>query len=92
MQLTEGSAIPLVAHSWDSGTMTKEPTTAEEGIKTYTCTVCKEKKTEAIRKLTPTATPVPKILCKGQNLQNCIWEKENFVMSFLRLEQALVKL
>lgn len=35
-------------HSWDSGTITKAPTATEEGIKTYTCTVCGETKPEAI--------------------------------------------
>ena len=43
-------------HTWDSGKVTKEATCKEEGVKTYTCTVCKETKTEAIAKLT-THTP-----------------------------------
>ena len=40
------------AHVWDAGTVTKEPTKKEEGVKTYTCTVCKETKTESIPMLT----------------------------------------
>lgn len=38
-------------HTWDSGKVTKEPTTKETGIKTYTCTVCGTTKTESIDKL-----------------------------------------
>ncbi len=36
---------------WDEGVVTKAPTTETEGIKTYTCTVCGETKTEVIEKL-----------------------------------------
>ena len=35
-------------HVWDEGTITAEPTTAEPGTKTFTCTVCGETKTEEI--------------------------------------------
>ena len=38
-------------HSWDSGKITKEPTTQAEGVKTYTCTICHTTKTEAVAKL-----------------------------------------
>ena len=38
-------------HSFDQGVITKEPTTTEKGRKTYTCTVCGEKKYEDIDKL-----------------------------------------
>ena len=41
-------------HSWDNGVVTEQATTAKEGIKTYTCTVCKATKTEKIAKLKPT--------------------------------------
>lgn len=41
-------------HSWDNGVVTEKATTAKEGIKTYTCTVCKATKTEKIAKLKPT--------------------------------------
>ncbi len=40
------------SHVWDEGSVTKEPTKEAEGVKTYTCTVCGEAKTEAIPKLT----------------------------------------
>ena len=49
------AAIPATGnHSWDNGVVTEKATTAKEGIKTYTCTVCKATKTEKIAKLKPT--------------------------------------
>jgi len=39
-------------HSWDNGVVTKAATCKEAGVKTYTCSVCSETKTEAIAKLT----------------------------------------
>ena len=38
-------------HTWNSGEITKEPTTTAEGVKTFTCTVCGATKTEPIAKL-----------------------------------------
>ena len=38
-------------HKWDDGVVTTQPTTSKEGVKTFTCTVCKETKTETIDKL-----------------------------------------
>ena len=38
------------SHSWNSGTVTKQPTCAATGIKTYTCTVCGGTKTETVAK------------------------------------------
>jgi hypothetical protein len=35
-------------HSWNSGEITKEATTTEEGVITYTCTVCGKTKTDTI--------------------------------------------
>lgn len=35
-------------HTWDEGKVTTEPTCGNEGIKTYTCSVCKGTKTEEI--------------------------------------------
>lgn len=38
----------IAEHSFDIGTITKEPTETETGIKTYVCTVCGATKTETI--------------------------------------------
>ena len=40
--------IPAKGHSWNEGEITTSPTCENVGVKTYTCTVCKETKTEAI--------------------------------------------
>ena len=46
-------------HTWNNGVITKPATIAEEGVKTYTCTVCGVTRTETIAKLPmPTVTPV----------------------------------
>ena len=48
-----GEKSDTAAHTWDSGTVTVQPTTDREGEKTFTCTVCGRTKTETIGKLPP---------------------------------------
>ena len=36
------------AHTWDNGTVTTEPTETAPGVRTYTCTVCGQTRTETI--------------------------------------------
>lgn len=56
----EGEDIPkLHTHTWDAGVVTQKPTAAEPGVRTYTCTICKQTRTEAIP-----ATGVPET-CNG---------------------------
>ncbi len=45
--------ISALGHEWDEGTVTKQPSVTEEGIRTYKCkhSGCKETKTEKIAKL-----------------------------------------
>ena len=38
-------------HTWDNGVVTTEPTAEKDGVKTYTCKVCNETKTETIPRL-----------------------------------------
>ena len=38
-------------HTWDDGEVTTEPTVDAEGVKTFTCDVCGETKTESVEKL-----------------------------------------
>ena len=40
--------IPAKGHSWNEGEITTSPTCGNAGVKTFTCTVCSETKTEAI--------------------------------------------
>ncbi len=46
--LVAQETIPMKDHSWNSGTVTEEPTLDQEGQKTYTCQTCGKTKTEAI--------------------------------------------
>ena len=46
--LKEQTEIPAAGHKWGYGKITKEPTETETGIRTFTCTVCGETKTETI--------------------------------------------
>lgn len=56
----EGEDIPkLHTHTWDAGVVTQKPTAAEPGVRTYTCTVCGQTRTETIP-----ATGVPET-CNG---------------------------
>lgn len=48
MGISGGSVTIDCNHVWDEGKVTKEATCTEDGVKTYTCTVCGETKTEAI--------------------------------------------
>lgn len=50
------------AHTEDSGTVTTEPTTESEGVKTYKCTECGHIiRTEVMEKLTTAPTPTPTV-------------------------------
>lgn len=42
--------IPMTAHSYNAGVETKKATCISKGIKTYTCTVCSQTKTEETAK------------------------------------------
>lgn len=46
--LDEGHTIAASSHKYDSGVITKAPSCAETGIRTFTCTVCSATRTEAI--------------------------------------------
>ena len=53
-----GEKAEVSQHTWNDGEITKEATVDEEGVKTYTCTVCGHSKDESIAKLPPqTDTP-----------------------------------
>ncbi len=40
--------IAATGHQWDAGVITKPATATQSGVRTYTCTVCEEEKTEVI--------------------------------------------
>ena len=56
-----GFVLNKAEHSWDSGVITTPATTEKEGVKTYTCTVCKATKTEAVPKVAKPTTPTTPI-------------------------------
>ena len=47
--VTERAEVPAAGHNWDSGTITREPTSEADGEKTYTCLVCKATMTEPVK-------------------------------------------
>ena len=52
-KLSSGKTISKTEnHSWNNGVITKEPTCAKEGVKTFTCGLCGKTKTESIDKTT----------------------------------------
>lgn len=58
--------LPPLGHKWDKGKVTKEPTVAEEGLRTYTCTTCKAVKNVPISKLAPGKSKAnPVLVAKG---------------------------
>ncbi len=46
----KGGVILPGAHKWDEGKITKEPTGTENGIRTFTCAVCGQTRTEEVSK------------------------------------------
>ena len=77
--LKTGEELAALGHDYQAS-VTKQPTTTEEGIRTYTCTRCGNTYTESIARLTspspqPTATPsgkpeTPSPQPKGTNLKD----------------------
>ena len=61
-KICAGKKIAKIAHSWDKGKITRQPTTAKTGIKTYTCTKCKTTRTETVAKLKQKTLAVGKII------------------------------
>lgn len=58
----------LADHNWNKGTVTKEPTIEQTGIRTFTCTVCNAEKTEIIDKLPTIISVEDKNAMSGKDL------------------------
>ncbi|MDD6211844.1 MAG: leucine-rich repeat domain-containing protein, partial [Clostridiales bacterium] len=50
--LVKQKTVAALGHEWDKGTITKEPTLTETGMKTYTCTRCEALREKTVAKLT----------------------------------------
>ena len=72
-KISQGKAVKASGHRWNGGVITKQPTAAKTGMKTFTCTVCKATKTETVAKLA-----VPK---KGSKLKDAFSKAEYKVLS-----------
>lgn len=48
--------LPLAPNSWDAGVVTVQPTYVSTGVRVYTCSVCKQTRSEVIEKLFSTNT------------------------------------
>ena len=48
-KISSGEVIAKLAHTWDEGEVTTAPTCTKPGVRTYTCSVCKATRTEAIK-------------------------------------------
>ena len=46
--IAQRNVKPALGHKWDSGTVTTEPTETTPGVRTFTCAVCSQTKTEVI--------------------------------------------
>ena len=58
--IASGKPVAKTGHKWDGGKVTKTPTATADGIRTYTCTVCKTAtRTETIPKTGGGGSPVP---------------------------------
>lgn len=49
--IAKGTSIATVAHQWNDGAVTKDPTCLAEGTKTFTCTVCGGTRQEPVAKV-----------------------------------------
>lgn len=64
------------AHTWDNGTVTTEPTETTSGVRTFTCAVCSQTKTETIpatgaHTFVFTKTVAPSCTEAGYDLYTC---------------------
>lgn len=73
-KLEGGKEISKAEHVWGNGKVTSKPSYQKEGIRIYTCQVCKETKSESIKKLSLEQTAISDI----QSVKNGIsirWHK-----------------
>lgn len=67
--IKEQKVIKATGHSWDNGKITKKATAIKTGIRTYTCSICNETRTEVIP-----ALGVPKKDCEIEAANGVIYK------------------
>ncbi|MCI8813965.1 MAG: hypothetical protein HFH61_01690, partial [Lachnospiraceae bacterium] len=73
-KLEGGKEISKTEHVWGNGKVTSKPSYQKEGIRIYTCQVCKETKSESVQKLSLEQAAISDV----QNVKNGIsirWHK-----------------
>lgn len=75
--ITVASRCSTGNHSWDGGSVTREPTCVQDGVRTYVCTICGETKVESIPATGNhswnggTVTTAPTCVAKGVMTYTC---------------------
>ena len=79
-KILSGQAIAKTEdHSWNQGEITKEPTCKEEGEKTFTCSICGDKKTEKVSATGHRHTEIrnkKEATCKEEGYSGDTWCKD----------------
>ena len=65
------------SHSWNSGKTTKYATCTADGVITYTCTICKDTKTETIPKIASQKLSVTKYVYSGSTKKPTVTVKDS---------------
>ncbi len=60
-KISDGTILQETAHKWDRGVVTKQPSATVSGVKTFTCTMCGAKRTEAVPATGQKPAKLPKV-------------------------------
>ena len=83
---SKSESLPSLGHEWGEGKVTKEPTTTESGVRTYTCTRCGATKTEEIP---PTGTDPQTILYRCSSGDGSTWKKGSTTGLAFKFERSV---
>ena len=85
------NGISCHTHSWDSGKVTKAATATSTGIRTYTCTVCGETKTESIPKLKANNPAEKKTITKKPSIKKPTAKKTSITVKWKHFKHTSKK-
>lgn len=67
--------VPPCEHEWGEGVVTAEASCVQEGVMTYTCSLCQDTRTESIPKIAHNPVPVftkePTVATRGEAVLQC---------------------